>query len=348
MSATSSDAIRHQQIESMLAAKSYIPAITELSKSPNSATDSESDSIDQFNSHTSTNNRKIGINRPAAKSNAAKVFNQLKQPTSTAPAFTKEIVHKPASMSGSVISPLTTQLANLRGSLPSVNGINQSIATAKNGSIIGSHSIMKCRVYLPNNDSVNLELNHDTATAGILIELTLHAYRRIQSNGLLPISFSNVPTDYRVYVAEEDGDVDTDFPALDCDCILSTTGVDLFALRLKRDTILDNNNTDQQSSQSPSNSKSQYQPQPLSAPRVSIIALEQISVNSNNHQSQSQSQSPKSQQQQQPSSPSQAPPATATAAARSLSLDSNPSPQSSNNNNNKPNRIKNLFCCIPQ
>jgi len=66
------------------------------------------------------------------------------------------------------------------------------------------------------------------AVAKSLINAALKAYSRENS------AFEGAdPNAYRIYLAETDGEVDTDIPALQEDCTIASTGAKHFALRKK-------------------------------------------------------------------------------------------------------------------
>lgn len=69
-----------------------------------------------------------------------------------------------------------------------------------------------------------------TCSAHQLVKTAL-ACAKEEAGGELPSGLLDDPWAYRVYVAEEDGEIDTDYPALDVRMNVCTLGVEAFVLR---------------------------------------------------------------------------------------------------------------------
>jgi len=73
----------------------------------------------------------------------------------------------------------------------------------------------------------------DKAVAKNLIQAALSVFFR---NPKIPKDTPRDPGQYRIYLAEEDGTIDTDVPALDAGCPIASTGATHFALQKKERT----------------------------------------------------------------------------------------------------------------
>lgn len=74
-------------------------------------------------------------------------------------------------------------------------------------------------------------------TAHELVKEALRTARE-ENGGEIPVGLIADPFAYRVFVAEEDGEVDTDFPVLDLRVNVAALGVESFVLRDRVDAAL--------------------------------------------------------------------------------------------------------------
>lgn len=91
--------------------------------------------------------------------------------------------------------------------------------------------LFKCRVFLPTHtqsDCVQMSLKSGMTAAQLVVTI-LSDYLRTHSQPA-PTMLGQ-PVTYRLYLAEEDGELDDEFPPLDPSCVVSTTGADCFCLQ---------------------------------------------------------------------------------------------------------------------
>jgi len=151
----------------------------------------------------------------------------------------------PAVGSGPRVQPssLAKQLNMARGTLDGPMGIGlgpgslgAGSAGAGPGSVAdfprsASMKICKYTVYLPHEEGSMVQIAlPPTATAHELVKAALFAARE-ENGGEIPSGLIEDAYAYRAHVAEEDGEVDTDFPVLDVRVNVATLGVDSFVLR---------------------------------------------------------------------------------------------------------------------
>jgi hypothetical protein len=86
-------------------------------------------------------------------------------------------------------------------------------------------------VYLPHEEGAMVDLQVCAhCTAHQLVKQALAAARD-DNGGEFPVGLLDDPWSYRVHVAEEDGEIDTDFPALDVRSDVTTLEAEAFVLR---------------------------------------------------------------------------------------------------------------------
>jgi hypothetical protein len=101
-----------------------------------------------------------------------------------------------------------------------------------------SMKICKYTVYLPHDEGAMVQIAvPPTCTAHELVKAALRAAVE-ENGGELPSGLMTDPFAYRAHVAEEDGEVDTDFPVLDVRVNVATLGVDSFVLRDRVDAAV--------------------------------------------------------------------------------------------------------------
>ena len=88
----------------------------------------------------------------------------------------------------------------------------------------------KCSIFLPvpNVHCVQMELKAGTTAAQAVTQVIAEYLR---SHTQPAISMLGQPSAYRLYLAEDDGELDDSFPPLDPTCVVSTTGADCFLLQ---------------------------------------------------------------------------------------------------------------------
>jgi len=95
-----------------------------------------------------------------------------------------------------------------------------------------SMAIHKYTVYLPHEEGAMVQIAmQPTGTAHELVREALRAAKEENGGDELPSGLIEDPYSYRVFVAEEDGEVDTDFPVLDLRVQVASLGVESFVLR---------------------------------------------------------------------------------------------------------------------
>ncbi len=107
-----------------------------------------------------------------------------------------------------------------------------------------SMAIHKYTVFLPHEEGSMVQIAmQPTGTAHELVREALRAAKEENGGDELPSGLIEDPYSYRVHVAEEDGEVDTDFPVLDLRVNVASLGVESFVLRDRVDAAGEPNRT---------------------------------------------------------------------------------------------------------
>ena len=154
--------------------------------------------------------------------------------------FQKETVGSaPVESSAAVSSGLGSGVRSMQAST-----LAQQLQLARSGldsSLPRSASMAICKytVYLPHEEGSMVQIaTASNCTAHELVKEALRAAVEEMGGGELPVGLLADPWAYRVYVAEEDGEVDTDFPSLDARMNVASLGVESFVLRDRVDAAV--------------------------------------------------------------------------------------------------------------
>ena len=140
--------------------------------------------------------------------------------------FVKESLDATAHPSGPPTSSLTSQIQRAQAPTPPVY---RRQGSPRQPSALASPKL-KLTVFLPVHELlIQLEVR-STLTSEALIKVVLDIYRRENATNLHPAMLDSV-RHYRLFIAEESGRVDEDFPGLDPRAVIGTTAATHFALQ---------------------------------------------------------------------------------------------------------------------
>lgn len=182
------------------------------------------------NSSSSSSSSTIAAVAPASASSGPMEF--VKEEIVPSRSFTSGLagIHRP----DSAIAPgrPVIQTPNRYGSAQSHAEETKIEYSNSDSSSRKKSKMFSCTMYLPTGESdcTQLELKRST-TATQAIIATLEWYLRTHPRPD-PTMLAK-PQAYRIYMADDDGELDDSFPPLDPGCVLATTGVDVFLMQKK-------------------------------------------------------------------------------------------------------------------
>jgi len=210
--------------ESVQPEESYVPdqaALAAMARDPSTQHGSRGhNSRSPSSSRNDDASPAAGAAAPAASAPSDIDLHFQKQDIAEMPQVRSAVPSKP--------STLAQQLQLARG------GLDDSSAFPKSASM----QVYKYTVYMPHEEGSMVQIaTMATTTAHELVKEALRACVE-ENGGELPVGLLADAWSYRVYVAEEDGEVDTDFPPLDARANVASLGADTFVLRDRVDAAL--------------------------------------------------------------------------------------------------------------